>query len=306
MQKQIKIIATNAASERGPKYPVDKLVLNQDGIEDDVHAGTVRPVSMFNKDEAERFYKITGASKLEPGQFAENILFESNDDLDIRPLDLFKKDEAVLQVTQKGKPFHDRFREPGNYVMPREGIFCRVLSGGILKAGDEMAFEPKVFTVKVITLSDRASRGIYEDKSGPAITGILEKYFEKLNWRLETENIVIPDNEKQLDETLHTFVGRGADIIITTGGTGIGPRDITPEVMQKFIKKEIPGIMEMIRWKYGVEKPAALISRAMAGVNNKTLLFALPGSVRAVNEYMAEILKHLEHLIYMIEGIDRH
>ena len=105
---------------------------------------------------------------------------------------------------------------------------------------------------------------------------------------------------------MHTFVAQGVDIIITTGGTGIGPRDITPEVMQKFIKKEIPGIMEMIRWKYGVEKPAALISRAMAGVNHKTMLFALPGSVRAVNEYMTEILKHLEHLIYMIEGVDRH
>lgn len=304
--RSIKIIAVNAAAERGPKFPVDELDLMQDGIEGDVHAGTSRPVSMFNMAEAERFYQITGAHKLERGRFAENILFESDDEIAVRPFDRFEKDEVVLQVTQKGKPFHDRFREPGNYVMPREGIFCRVLSGRKLKAGETMTFQPKVFKARIITLSDRASRGIYQDKSGPAITGMLEKYFRKLDWRLETENIIIPDNEKQLEETLHNFLTQGVDIIITTGGTGIGPRDITPEVMQKFIEKEIPGIMEMIRWKYGVEKPAALTSRALAGVNNKTLLFALPGSVRAVNEYMTEILKHLEHLFYMIEGVDRH
>ncbi len=95
-------------------------------------------------------------------------------------------------------------------------------------------------------------------------------------------------------------------LIITTGGTGIGPRDITPEVMKDYIQKEIPGIMEMIRWKYGLEKPTALISRALAGVNGKTLLFALPGSVKAVNEYMAEINKHLEHLVYMVEAVEKH
>jgi molybdenum cofactor synthesis domain-containing protein len=306
MQQKVKIIAVNAANERGPKYPVDQIVLTLDGIEGDVHAGTVRPVSMFNMAEAERFYNITGASKLEYGQFAENILFETEGEIDVKPFDIFRKDEVAIQVTQKGKPFHDRFREPGNYVMPREGIFCRVLSGGILKAGDELIFEPKVFQAKVITLSDRASRGIYEDKSGPAVSGILENYFKKLNWRAEIENIVIPDDEAQLRSLISELLENKTDLIITTGGTGIGPRDITPDVMQQFIKKEIPGIMEMIRWKYGIEKPAALISRALAGVHNKTLLFALPGSVRAVNEYMTEITKHLEHLFYMAEGIDRH
>lgn len=306
MNQKIRIYAVNAAKERGPKFPVDQLVLNQDGIEGDVHAGSIRPVSMFNMAEAERFYAITGAAKLKHGQFAENILFESEDEIEVRPFDVFRKADVKIQVTQKGKPFHDQFQEPGNYVMPREGIFCRVLNGGILQAGDEMIFEPKVFNVKVITLSDRASRGVYEDKSGPAVSGILENYFNKLGWRADIKNIVIPDDEAELTQHLSELLKNKTDLIITTGGTGIGPRDITPDVMQQFIKKEIPGIMEMIRWKYGVEKPAALISRALAGVNNKSLLFALPGSVRSVHEYMAEITKHLEHLFYMAEGIDRH
>ncbi|MCF8365452.1 MAG: hypothetical protein K9H16_06705 [Bacteroidales bacterium] len=305
MTQKIKIIATNAAGERGSKFPVKELLLDQDGIVGDVHAGTIRPVSMFDEAQAERFSKITGAVKPDHGEFAENILFKTSEILDIKTFDRFVKGDVILEVTQKGKPFHDEFREPGNYVMPREGIFCRVLNGGILKAGNEMEYLPKIFRAKIITLSDRASRGVYEDKSGPALTQILEKHFQKINWRLETENIILPDSEEKLREILESAL-KSSDIIITTGGTGIGPRDITPEVMKPFIHKEIPGIIEMIRWKYGVEKPGALISRALAGVNGKTLLFALPGSVRAVGEYMTEINKHLEHLIYMIEGVERH
>jgi len=305
MTQKIKIIATNTAAQRGRKFPVDELVLNTQGIAGDVHAGSIRPVSLFDAAQAGRFYNITGAKALESGQFAENILFETSEVMDVKVFDRFTKDELIMEVTQKGKPFHDQFREPGNYVMPREGIFCRVLQGGTLKSGDDLLYQPKVFKAKIITLSDRASRGIYEDKSGPALAKILQKKFENLDWRLETASIIIPDNEDKLREVLAISV-KNSDLIITTGGTGIGPRDITPDVMKEYIKKEIPGIMEMIRWKYGVEKPAALISRALAGVNGKTLLFALPGSVRAVNEYMTEINKHLEHLIYMIESVEQH
>jgi molybdenum cofactor synthesis domain-containing protein len=190
--------------------------------------------------------------------------------------------------------------------MPREGIFSRVKHGGLLKAGDEMDYVPKIFKARIITLSDRASQGIYEDKSGPAVGEELTGLFKKMSWRLETENIIIPDNDVELRGLLKNSLEQNFDIILTTGGTGIGPRDITPDVMKEFIKKEIPGIMEMIRWKHGIEKPAALISRAIAGVNGKTLMFALPGSVRAVKEYMSEINKHLEHLIFMIEGVERH
>ncbi len=306
MKQTIRIRSVNAAAARGRKFPVERLELTRDGIRGDAHAGTIRPVSLFNLAEAGRFYGITGAAKLEPGQFAENILFETDADLDVKIFDRFVKDDVVLEVTEKGKPFHDRFREPGNYVMPREGIFCRVLHGGELRAGDEMEYVPKVFRAHVITLSDRASRGVYHDKSGPAVVGAVQNRFAKLGWRLETESTVIPDNEIKLRDLLETAIGKNTDLIITTGGTGIGPRDITPEVMKPFIRKEIPGIIEMIRWKYGMEKPAALISRAMAGVNGKTLLFALPGSVKAVNEYMTEIAKHLEHLVYMVEAVEKH
>jgi len=96
------------------------------------------------------------------------------------------------------------------------------------------------------------------------------------------------------------------DIIITTGGTGIGPKDFTPDVVKPMLEKEIPGIMEMIRMKYGQQKPNALVSRSVAGVIGETLVFTLPGSVKAVEEYMTEILTMLEHLIYMLHSLDFH
>ncbi len=306
MKQKIKILSVNTATERGRKFPVDQLVLNETGIEGDVHAGTNRQISLFDISEAKRFYKITGAKELEFGQFAENITFETDEKLDVKIFDQFLNDDVSLEVTQKGKPFHDEFREPGNYVMPRVGIFCKVKQGGFLQAGDEMEYIPKVFKARIITLSDRASKGIYEDRSGPAITESIKAQFHKTGWQLETENIVIPDDEQERRRLLQDSLQQKYDIVITTGGTGIGPRDITPEVMQGFVKKEIPGIIEMIRWKYGMEKPAALVSRAIAGVNGKTLLFALPGSVTAVKEYMGEINKHLKHLYYMLNDVDLH
>ena len=117
---------------------------------------------------------------------------------------------------------------------------------------------------------------------------------------------LIPDNPGKLQEILVRARSEAPDIIITTGGTGIGPRDITPDVVKPLLDKEIPGIMEAVRMRYGMEKPAALLSRSIAGVMGSTLVFTLPGSVKAVNEYMDEIFKSLSHMIAMLHGLDNH
>jgi molybdenum cofactor synthesis domain-containing protein len=108
------------------------------------------------------------------------------------------------------------------------------------------------------------------------------------------------------EDTLNTCIGSGADILFTTGGTGIGPRDITPEVVRPMLDKEIPGIMEMIRVKYGMMMPNALLSRSFAGTLSNGLIYALPGNPKAVSEYMTEILPTLEHSLMMLHGIDKH
>ncbi len=116
----------------------------------------------------------------------------------------------------------------------------------------------------------------------------------------------MPDDKNLLEKQIKEDIEQQTDIIITTGGTGISKRDITIEVIKPLLEKEIPGIMEYIRFKYGSEKPNALLSRSIAGVSNQSLIFALPGSVKAVNEYMNEIVKSLQHMIYMIYGLDIH
>ena len=158
----------------------------------------------------------------------------------------------------------------------------------------------------VLTLSDRASRGEYQDKSGPFIREMLKAHFQQTDWNFNIESLIIPDDAEKLSSLLNENIQKKTDVVITTGGTGIGPRDFTPEIVKKYIEKEIPGIMEHIRLKYGSEKPNALLSRGVAGVSNQTFLYALPGSAKAVKEYMTEILKTMEHLFFMLHGIDIH
>ena len=164
---------------------------------------------------------------------------------------------------------------------------------------------PGKFRALVITLSDRAYAGEYKDLSGPTVKEMLDNYFETIGWEMESEIIVIADDvsilRQLINESSQTY-----NVIITTGGTGIGPRDFTVDVVSELLEKQIPGIMELIRVKYGMDKPNALLSRGVAGVKDKSLIYTLPGSVKAVKEYMSEILKSLQHAIYMQYGEDIH
>ena len=164
---------------------------------------------------------------------------------------------------------------------------------------------PDKFMVLVITLSDRACRGEYEDLSGPRIRELISGFFSSAGWDFSIKLTMIPDDPALLRDLLKN-AGNNYNIVFTTGGTGIGPRDITIETVTPFLSKEIPGIMEFIRIKYGSEKPNALLSRGVAGIIGKSLIYTLPGSLKAVNEYMNEILKTLSHTVYMQYGIDTH
>jgi len=164
---------------------------------------------------------------------------------------------------------------------------------------------PEKIEILIVTLSDRASRGEYEDLSGPQINTMVQEYFELLDFKYSVTDVIIPDDAEELKNIIN-ISGKDYNIIFTTGGTGIGPRDITVDTVKPLLSKEIPGIMEFIRVKYGEEKPSALLSRGVAGIIGNTLIYTLPGSVKAVKEYMTEILKTLEHTIYMQYGVDAH
>jgi len=304
---QAKVLSVNLSTERGPKKAVSELQLNEKGIIGDVHAGQWnRQISIIDSWHIKRFRQLTNARETNFGEFAENITAEGLHEINFKTFDQLKIGDAILEVTQVGKPFHDQFKELGNYVMPRVGIFCRVKKAGVIKPNDTIEYIPKKHKAVVITLSDRASSGEYEDRSGPKIIEILDFYLKKLELNYHIDHQIIPDDAEQLTQLLNKYRNEKYDFIFTTGGTGIGKRDITIETIKPLLDKEIPGIMEMIRLKYGVEKPNALLSLSVAGVMDESLVYTLPGSVKAVQEYMTEILKTLQHLQFMLHGIDAH
>jgi len=290
--------------------PVAQIELTKEGVKGDAHAGNwIRQVSLLGTESIRKFEK-DAERKINYGEFAENITTEGIELWTLKPLDRLICRDIELEVTQIGKECHGTscaiFKEVGNCVMPKEGIFCRVVNGGILKPGMEFIYKPKIFSIHIITLSDRAFHGEYEDRSGPRIKELLNEFFT-FHFSLFTFHFsLIPDDPKKLKAILLKSKEAKTDFIFTTGGTGIGPRDFTPDVVKPLLDKEIPGIMDMIRLKYGADKPNALISRSIAGVMDQSLIFTLPGSVKAVNEYMPEIFKSLIHLIYMLNGIDKH
>lgn len=308
---KIKILSVNISEKKGTvKKPVESIQLSEIGVNGDAHSGKWhRQVSLLASESIAKF-SVEAGRTIQYGEFAENITTEGLLLHECRPLDRFVNDSVELEVTQIGKKCHGDncsiFREVGNCVMPKEGIFACVVRNGGLQAGDELEYLPKIINIRIITLSDRASAGEYSDKSGPQIRTLATNFFSGIKRQTAIENRLIPDDAEQLTNEIRQAITERADVIFTTGGTGIGPRDITPETVRPMLDKEIPGIMELIRVKYGMEKPAALLSRSIAGVSGKTLIYCLPGSVKAVTEYCTEILPTIEHSIYMLEGLDSH
>ena len=302
------IHSVNISTEKGTvKKPVDTIMLDHKGVRSDAHAGTWhRQVSLLGVESIRKFEKEAGR-KIRFGEFAENITTEGALLYKMHPLDLLMNDHIQLEVTQIGKKCHGDncsiFREVGNCVMPKEGIFARVQKGGEMKKGNPLTYVPHTYKTGIIILSDRASAGEYNDLSGKIIVKRLSGFFEDQGMVFSPERKVIPDEPEQLKKIILEMTEQKYDYIFTTGGTGIGPRDITPDVIRPMLDKEIPGIMDHIRLTYGAGHPAALLSRSLAGIMKKTQIYALPGSPKAVEEYLVEILKVLAHATLMVHGL---
>lgn len=311
MDKIIKVLSVNISEKKGTiKKPISAISLTNIGVEKDAHSGPWnRMVSLLGQESIDKF-SIDAKREIAFGEFAENITTEGIKLYKTLPLDRFFNDDLELEVTQIGKKCHgtncEIFKEVGNCVMPKEGIFARVIREGKMKAGDQLLYKARVIKTTVITLSDRAFKGIYADKSGKQIEKRMNQFWSDLGRPTEVDYVLIPDDAKMLEYAINKAVENGSDFVFTTGGTGIGPRDITPDIVKPMFEKEIPGIMDLIRMKYGAEKPAALLSRSIAGLIGQTLIYCLPGSSKAVNEYLDEISKTLTHSLYMIHQLDIH
>lgn len=156
----------------------------------------------------------------------------------------------------------------------------------------------EVYTVAILTVSDRSSRGEREDRSGPAVREVISALPQA---RIVAEEVV-PDEVPAIEETLRRWVKEGVDLVLTTGGTGFSPRDVTPEATRRVIEREAPGLAEAMRAASLRQTPHAMLSRAIAGIAGRTLIVNLPGSPRAARENLEVILPALPHGLSKLRG----
>ena len=213
----------------------------------------------------------------------------------------------VLEMTQIGKECHNDCvikQQTGECIMPHEGVFARVLTGGEIHVGDEVTLLPALenppLRAAVITLSDKGSRGEREDKSGPLIVEMLTA----AGYVVE-ETMILPDEAKALKAQLIRMAdGRQVNLVLTTGGTGFSPRDITPEATCAVADRNAPGIAEAMRYHSLSITPRGMLSRGVSVLRGKTLIVNLPGSPKAVQENLEYILPSLEHGVRIAAGLD--
>jgi molybdenum cofactor synthesis domain-containing protein len=277
------------------------------GIEGDAHAGAGhRQVSFLGLAEIQSFAQ-RGGRTLAAGAFAENLVISG---LDLGSLGLGSRvrlgGEAVLGITQLGKRCHHRcaiFHQTGDCIMPRVGLFARVLTGGALAVGDAVEIEATVprsaFQVVVLTLSDRCAARLTQDTAGPAVAALLRASMSAHIYH----NEILPDERGPLSERLRHYAdGHSIDLVVAVGGTGLSPRDITPEAVREVIERPTPGFDEAMRAASLATTPLAMLSRACSGVRGQTLILSLPGSERAAVENLRAILPALPHGLRKLRG----
>lgn len=286
------------------KTPVSKIELKVDhGIVGDAHAGNWhRQVSLLSHEVIEDF-KERGGDVAE-GAFGENIITSGIDYQELAVGDRIQINDVMLELTQKGKECHTHCRiyhQVGDCIMPREGVFAKVLKGGMVYPNDDMKVIPHQdarHTAAVLTISDKSSQGLREDKSGP----LLVKELEAANYHVVAYEIVSDDSDA-IEKMLIDFVDRrDIDLIITSGGTGLSQRDHTPEATLKIADKEVVGISEALRAHSLSFTKKAMLSRGVSVIRKESLIINFPGSPKAVLEYSEYVLEVLEHAIDTLKG----
>jgi molybdenum cofactor synthesis domain-containing protein len=311
MPSTLKAQGLSIAREKGtPHDVVDQLTLTLAGIEGDRHAGPgLRQLSLMHASVARHYFPDHDDATL-PGAGTENLLVDGEGLADLHLLDTLEIGDALLEITQIGREVNASGKSlcsaQSKCLLSDHGVFGRVVHGGVVRQGQAIHHQHRLLRAHIITVSDRASRGDYEDKSGPRARALLDAWCQENRWGLWVESQIVPDEREALEAALDNARQSRVDLVITTGGTGVAPRDITPDVVRDRADKLIPGIMEHIRMKYGDDMPLALTSRAVAATMDRALVYTLPGSVNAIGEYLDEIFKTMEHMLFLLRGVQPH
>ncbi len=289
------------------KRPVESVIMKAaSGIEGDAHAGSRhRQVSLLCARDVnalrERLPEVSA------GDFGENVVI-SGVDVSVLGLGSLLRlgGEAVLRVSQIGKVCHNPcriFHLTGDCIMPRRGIFATVEAGGHVRPGDAVEIlrlvERQVWQAVVLTVSDRCSRKEAPDTAGPAVAALLQDSMKAHIYR----TAIIPDDTGVIAQRLrHYCDGHSIDLVVTVGGTGFSPRDLTPEAARAVIDRFTPGLDEAMRAASLAKTPHAMLSRGVSGIRGSTLVVNLPGSLRAATENLAAILPALPHGLAKLRG----
>lgn len=301
-----KIMGICVSEKRGTqKHEIKEADLVKDwGIKGDAHGGKWhRQVSLLSYEKIEEFREKGADVAL--GAFGENLIMEG---FDLRKLPVgtrFCIGDAVLELTQIGKECHSHceiYQKMGDCIMPREGVFTEVITGGHIKVGDTVRMiapqKDRPFTAAVITLSDKGAAGQRKDQSGPKIVQVLEAAGYDVK-----ETLLLADDRASLERQLIRLADqRQLNVIFTTGGTGFSPRDVTPEATIAVCDRMANGIAEAIRNYSMTITPRAMFSRAVSGIRRNTLIINLPGSPKAVQEALEFLLPHLGHGLGVLRG----
>jgi len=299
-----KIIAVCVSPEKGTaKQNVKKAEFIADhGIKGDAHAGTWhRQVSLLSYRKIEDF-RAKGA-KVEDGAFGENLVV---DGIDFRNLPVGTTLECggvILEMTQIGKECHSHcaiYKTMGDCIMPREGVFAKVVRGGFISAGDEMKVRERAYRVWIIISSDSGFRGEREDLSGPVIKEIVSAAgYSAAGYTL------LPDDREGLEKELSRICDKGlAELVLTSGGTGFSKRDFMPEATEAVAERLVPGIAEAMRAQSLCITKRAMLSRGIAAIRGTTLIVNLPGSPKAAKENLSYIIPELRHGLDILTGRD--
>ena len=303
MGKVIAICTSPARGTQKHQVPAARFTVEW-GIEGAAHGGSWhRQVSLLSADKIAAF-NARGAN-VQPGAFGENLVVAGFDFRALPVGTLLRCGDVLLEMTQIGKECHSHceiYKRMGECIMPTQGVFARVLEPGEIRVGDEMEIqprtEPRPWQAAVITLSDKGARGERRDESGPAIAKRLtEAGYEVV------EQLLLADEAAPLKAQLMRLADqRQLDLILTTGGTGFGPRDITPEATLAVAHRSAPGIAEAMRAASLAITPRAMLSRAASVIRGKTLIINLPGSPKACMECMDVFLDTIPHAMGLLRG----
>lgn len=295
-----KVLSINISEKKGEiKNPVKQAEFIKDfGLKDDSHAGNWhRQVSLLAKESIDYMRDKSRNVDLNFGDFAENITTEGVILHKLPIGTILEIGEVILKVSQIGKECHHScniMEKTGSCIMPTQGIFATVEQGGIIKEDDQIKIKvpsKDKFSYAIIIVSDKGSQGLRQDGCKQKIVNVLDKeyVYEMVDY------VIVPDEIKDIKSAIKKNIDNNTSLILTSGGTGFAKRDVTPEATLELIQRQTYGISEYIRAKSLEKTNRAILSRAVSGIADNSLIINLPGSPIAVEESLNFIIEPLKH-----------